>query len=219
MIARVDDQVDDRVRLQVASMGGRAVLEAYGVGRAVLHDAADLLEELELLWSRFEPSSELNALCRAAGTPVRVSKRTFGLVEALVDAWFRTGGRFDPTIRRALEAHGYDRDFLDIRPVIGGAHMSATGPSPGCENIVLDAAELIVELPVGMLLDAGGLAKGLAADIVASFVMERGATGVVANLAGDIRTMGVGPLDGSRLRRGSSSCSPSSRSRTPRAPM
>ena len=53
-----------------------------------------------------------------------------------------------------------------------------------------------VTLPFGATLDAGGLGKGLAADIVARELMELGADGVCVSLGGDIRCMGTGPVDG-----------------------
>jgi len=50
-----------------------------------------------------------------------------------------------------------------------------------------------VQLPRGMTLDAGGLGKGLAADIVATELMQRGAGGVLVNVGGDLRVIGTPP--------------------------
>ena len=73
-----------------------------------------------------------------------------------------------------------------------------SGPAPvgsdlliGCTDIEINAHE--VRLPAGTGFDAGGIGKGLAADIVAAEVVEAGADGVCINLGGDLRVIGVSP--------------------------
>jgi thiamine biosynthesis lipoprotein len=44
-----------------------------------------------------------------------------------------------------------------------------------------------VRLPKGMTLDAGGIGKGFAADLIVEFARERGAHAISVNLGGDIR--------------------------------
>jgi thiamine biosynthesis lipoprotein len=48
-------------------------------------------------------------------------------------------------------------------------------------------ADNTISLPKGMTLDAGGIGKGLAADMVAEHLLTRGAESVCVNLGGDIR--------------------------------
>jgi len=168
----------------------------------VLEEHADLLavgEELahqaEARWSRFRTDSELMRLNRAAGGPVRVSAETFALVTRAVDAWARTGGRFDPTGLDAIRAAGYDRDFAEV--VTGQpACFAPEVPLAGCAGIGLDPVVPAVALPVGVALDLGGIAKGHTADQIAGALRARGADAVCVDLGGDVRVLGTGPYAG-----------------------
>jgi thiamine biosynthesis lipoprotein len=157
------------------------------VGRAV-----DRLAELEARWSRFRPDSELNRVNAAGGAPCLVSTDTAVLVAALVDAWRRTGGRFDPTVHDALGALGYDTTFA----AVGGRGHLAGGPDiPGCSAVHVRADRGLVHLPAGVRLDPGGLGKGLAADLVATELLAAGAAGVLVNVGGDLRAAGAAPSE------------------------
>lgn len=160
-----------------------------------LEEARGLIASLEARWSRFRADSELGRLNAAAGNPVRLPADTFALVEAAVEAWRLTGGRFDPTVLPALASAGYDRSFeLVTRDSPGFA-----GPSPGvpgCDGIVLQPDLGLVLLPAGVGFDLGGIAKGHAADLAVAALLAAGAAGALANLGGDVRIAGVGPDGG-----------------------
>ncbi|MEX1008252.1 MAG: FAD:protein FMN transferase [Acidimicrobiia bacterium] len=163
--------------------------------------AADAIERLEQLWSRFRPTSELCAL-NAAGSvpewrsgsssPVVVSAETFALVERAVPPWPTPRGRDPPPRLPAVIAAGYDRDF--DRVASEGAGPSADpAPAPGCAGIVLDARVSALTLPPGVALDLGGIGKGYAADLVARELVDHGASGALVNLGGDLRAIGAAP--------------------------
>ena len=57
----------------------------------------------------------------------------------------------------------------------------------------VDDLECMIQLPVGITLDPGGLGKGLAADLVAAELVASGALGACVNIGGDLRCLGVGP--------------------------
>ncbi|HWB37701.1 MAG TPA: FAD:protein FMN transferase, partial [Rugosimonospora sp.] len=138
--------------------------------------------------------SELSRLNAAAGTPVRLSPDTFALVEAAVEAWRRTGGRFDPTVLAALCAAGYDRSFELV--AADGPAASAPAPAvPGCGGIALQHDTGMVFLPPGVALDLGGIAKGHSADRAVAALMASGSAGAMADLGGDIRVAGIPPGD------------------------
>ena len=48
-------------------------------------------------------------------------------------------------------------------------------------------------LPPGVRIDAGGIGKGLAADLVSDELLDAGAEGVLVSIGGDIRVAGVPP--------------------------
>lgn len=145
--------------------------------------------ELEHRWSRFLPESEISRLNAAGGQPMRVSTDTVGAVRAACAAWVHTDGCFDPTVHDSLLRLGYD-DTIDAirnqrrepaRPLIG---------TIGCAGIVFDETAGVVQFPPGVHFDLGGIGKGLAADIVATELIERGAQGAIVNIGGDVRVIG-----------------------------
>ena len=141
-----------------------------------------------------------------------MSAETLELVQRSVQAWRLTGGLFDPTVLPSLVRAGYDRTFSSLPPapppdqwpltqqVAAGVEDVASpepfppgswspGPlDPGAEDIVV--ADGAVMLPAGAGFDAGGIGKGLAADLVARELMAAGAAGVCVNVGGDVRLMG-----------------------------
>ena len=151
------------------------------------------LRHLESLWTRFSPSSELSAINRGAGKPVSVGPETRALVDRMITAWDLTGGRFDPTVVSTMEMLGYDRPFA------GGLSREGTLepiPGDGCREIVVDHTQRTVTVPQQVGLDAGGIGKGFAADIVAEALVSAGAVGALVNVGGDLKVAGEGPEDG-----------------------
>lgn len=173
------------------AMGTRVRLGAVGGSRRVLDDARHLVLACEERWSRFRPESELSRINRGAGRRTLVTFDTFALVEAAVDAWCLTAGRFDPTVLPALIAAGYDRTFEEVPTDIGRRRPPC--PAPGCAGIELDRGLGMVTLPPGVTLDLGGLAKGHTADLVTAAMREAGAAGAMADLGGDVRVTGEPP--------------------------
>jgi len=158
------------------------------------------LESLEAAWSRFRPDSEVSTLNRRAGEFVHVSDETFELVEKAVFAKQVSGGRFDPLLLAPLEALGYDQTFSEVERVDAALPEAWHRPF---EEIVVDHASSAVRIPVACGFDPGGIGKGLAADLVAGEAIDRGATGVMVSIGGDIRVIGTppdGPTWGIRLR-------------------
>jgi thiamine biosynthesis lipoprotein len=185
----------ERVReAHLRVMGSDAHLVLVGGDPLLLDDARAHLELLEARWSRFRPSSELSRLNASPGRPVTVSLDTFAVISRAVEAWRLTNGRFDPTVLPALRAPGDDRDFAVITHD-GPVTTAPRGrmPAPGCAGIALDATVGAVTLPEGVVLDLGGIAKGFAADRVATALLAAGADGACVNLGGDLRVVGRAP--------------------------
>ncbi len=170
--------------VHVMVVGGRVTL---------LELAREFVEELELRWSRFKPSSEISRLNAHRAEPVRVSPDTLALVQRALDGAHITGGRYDPTVLGAVLQAGYDRSFeLLAEPATGHGNGTGTGtgrrppgaPPPRLRHawkaIAIDPAASTVTLPGGVGFDPGGIGKG--------------AAGVCANLGGDLRVAGEPPL-------------------------
>jgi thiamine biosynthesis lipoprotein len=156
----------------------------------VLSERAEaVVHQLETLWTRFRPDSELMVLNEHAGTEWGVSPDTFALIAAAIDARRVTGGLFDPTLLDALVVAGYDRSFEQFAEDLVVEAADQPRPSAGAE-IELDAERYFVGLPAGVHLDLGGIAKGRAADLVAQLLRRAGASGACVDLGGDIAVFG-----------------------------
>ena len=176
------------------AMGTTVEIVILGAPRDLAARAQTAIDDLEGRWTRFRASSELCRLNAAAGTPVAISRPTFDAVTRAVEGWKVTGGRFDPTVLRALEATGYDRDFASV-PRTGPALRVAREPAPGCDAIELDPALRSIRLPPGARLDLGGIGRGLAADFVAQAILDAGADGVLVRVGRATRVAGRSPRD------------------------
>jgi thiamine biosynthesis lipoprotein len=175
------------------AMGNTVNLTVIGHDELVSY-ARQRLTELEQRWSRFISSSDVSRLNRAGGRATPVHADTLLLIRYLVDAQRVSNGVFDPTLAPALNDSGYSTSRVDSAR---HCELSAdTHPRVDLSTTTIIERFGAVTLPFGATLDAGGLGKGLAADIVARELMDRGAAGVCLSIGGDIRCMGSGPIDG-----------------------
>ena len=152
------------------------------------------LRELEQSWSRFVPGSELNRLHHQAGRWVKVSHELFVALRWCQRLHEETDGRFDPSIRTALEDWGYDRTFREIDQQRPAPDHSV--PSPGLAGLELRRDDEAVRLAPGLRIDLGGIGKGLAADLLAGDLLFMGAKGAYVSVGGDIAVAGDTPYGG-----------------------
>ncbi len=199
------------VDMQFRAMGSDAHVIVVGGSDDLAEVAYHRIEELEARWSRFVDSSEICAINRAAGHWVEVSDDTTRLVELAIEGWRLTGGGFDPTVLGAVVRAGYDRTFSDlanstvpepgapggasrrragVEPAPGGASRRRAGVELHQGPTSIELGDRRVRLPRGAAIDAGGIGKGLAADMVAAELMALGAQGACVNLGGDLRVEG-----------------------------
>ncbi|MEM7341199.1 MAG: FAD:protein FMN transferase [Actinomycetota bacterium] len=152
-------------------------------------DARAEIDRYEGLWSRFRSDSELSVVNAAAGRPTVVSTATVDAIAYACDAHHETEGVFDPTVLSSMIDAGYDRDFSSLSDDAPGA----AAPAPGLSGVTIDRAARTVQLPAGVGLDLGGIAKGLTADLIVAAVLEAGAAGCCVNIGGDLRVGGDAP--------------------------
>ncbi len=118
--------------------------------------------DVEAVCSRFDPASELMQLSATSGVAVPVSAMLFEAVQFAVAVADASGGAFDPTIGRRMERAGFNRHYET------GALVES--PVPADEDVDYRAIELdpehrTVTLTRPLVLDLGGVAKGLAIDM------------------------------------------------------
>ena len=182
-----------------AAMGTEVTVTIVDASPGLLGRARDRIAELERRWSRFDPASDISRLNEADGRMLTVATETITLLTRACEGFALTHGRFDPFQLDALERIGYRASFETIdRPVVG--QPTADSPSfrsDGCDGRVeIDVDSGRVAFARGLRFDAGGIGKGLAADLVADELRGLGAAGVCVNVGGDVRVAGVSPEAG-----------------------
>ncbi len=168
-----------------------------------------------LLWhlqfSRFEQASELSRLNADPRERVPVSPLMGRLAMTIREAAESTGGLVDATLVPELLAAGYGRE---LPPVLPPALAVALAPPrrPAAASSRRRWAQIVLEQgmlrrPPGLMLDSGGIAKGLFADELAATLSAHPSFAI--DCAGDLAIGGAGgverrvevesPLDGSVL--------------------
>jgi FAD:protein FMN transferase len=135
--------------------------------------------------------SEVRALQRAHGQPVRVSPLLTELVAVSLRAARLSDGDVDPIARGVMP--GPDRELFRTPPYGGGT--DAREPAAlNWRSIRRDGYELTV--PAGALLDLSAMARAHAVDRCAWLIHKRFKVGVLVGIGGDIATAGQAPAGG-----------------------
>jgi len=160
------------------------------------------LDAVDRACSRFRADSELSLLNARAGRRVGVSPLLMEALELAVAAARLTDGDVDPTLGRALELAGYDRDWRLLTGARGEPEQPAITirRASDWETVELDAVSRELRIPSGVRLDLGATAKAWAADRAASAAFAVAGCGVLVSLGGDIATAGPSPADGWTIR-------------------
>jgi thiamine biosynthesis lipoprotein ApbE len=197
----------------IAGGPARAEWEALGTGvvlRTAAHEGLAAarssveaeLAAIDLACSRFRDDSELSRLNARAGRPTRVGPVLLQALEVALRAAELTDGDVDPTVGRALELAGYDRDWRLLAAPVGQPEPPATILArlrAGWRTVTLDRAGSCVAIPSGIRLDLGATAKAWAADRAAAAAAQAAGCGVLVGVGGDIATCGAPPPGGWRI--------------------
>ena len=173
------------IALDAAGASGRGRLDE------AMRDAESHLDHLERCWSRFIDSSDvsrINQLGPAGGT-IRVDPSTLTLLATMIDGYQLTSGRFDPTVLRALIAEGYRVSGVDPHRV--SAVAPGATPSASLHDLELDPSSNTLTVPAGLVVDPGGVGKGLAADLAVARLLEAGVAGAMVEIGGDLAMAGA----------------------------
>jgi thiamine biosynthesis lipoprotein len=152
------------VTIQVVGHGETGTLRAERA--ECVSRAAAWFQVVESCCSRFDSRSELRRLTDSVGTAVAVTPMLFEAIRFALAVAESSGGAFDPTVGRRMEALGFDRNYLTGEVASSGI---AAGASDGTSwrDVVLDADARTVTLLKPLVLDLGAVAKGLAVDVSA----------------------------------------------------
>lgn len=180
--------------LVFSAMGTTAhVLVAGPTGRLDASWAATRIGELEAMWSRFVPTSDISRLNARNGMPSVVNAETTTLFSRATLAAELTSWRFNPFVGAAVAGLGYDRSFDELGRTRPATTTEAKATPP--VTVTVDAATNVIsfhapESATVVRFDPGAIGKGLAADLVVEELMASGAEGALVNLGGDLRVAG-----------------------------
>ena len=151
-----------------------------------------LFAEWEQTLSRFLPESELSQLNQRAGTPVAVSNLLYTVLATALTAAQATEGVYDPAMLEQLVQAGYDRTF-EALPEVRFSPLLPGEPGGGWRGIRVDTIRRRVTLPVGIKLDFGGIAKGMAVDAALAQLDRHSIRPAMVNAGGDLAVLGFPP--------------------------
>ena len=142
------------------------------------------VEDLMTTW-RESPLTRLNA--RAGTGPVEVPRELARMVDQSLRIARATGGAFDPT----WHSVGRLWDFKADPPVLPDeARIAEALTHVDWTRVTVDLAASTVELPEGVSIGLGGIAKGYGVDRALAVLRERGVEHALVDAGGDLRTLG-----------------------------
>ena len=141
----------------------------------------------------------------APAVPCAVSPLLIEALELALRAAELTDGDVDPTVGRALELAGYDRDWrLLAAPRTPsddpGHRRSPRGVRAGWRSVTFDRATRTVRIPAGVAIDLGATAKAWAADRAARAAARRARLRRARRPRRGHRHLGPAPASGWQIR-------------------
>jgi thiamine biosynthesis lipoprotein len=180
----------ERYEFSQRLMGISFDISVYAPNEAVANEAAEAafgrIRKLNAIFSDYEPDSELNRLCKTAGTgqAVPVSRELFQILETSVELSEKSGGAFDVTVGPLVRLW---RKARQTKQLPDKAHIDMAKALVGYGMLKLDREHQTVQLAKqGMQLDLGGIAVGYACDDVMQMFKSRGLNQVMIDGSGDI---------------------------------
>ncbi len=171
-------------------MGISFDISVYAPSETAANEAAEAafgrIRNLNAIFSDYEPDSELNRLCKTAGTgqAVAVSRELFEILETSLALSEKSEGAFDVTVGPIVRLW---RKARRSKQLPDPAQIAAARALVGYRMVKLNHQAQTVELTTaGMQLDLGGIAVGYACDDVLKIFHARGLSRVMIDGSGDI---------------------------------
>ncbi|MFT3883452.1 MAG: FAD:protein FMN transferase [Gemmatales bacterium] len=163
----------------------------HGVPTSIIHEALDLIDELEEQLTIYRSTSEVSDLnSRASTETVTVTPALFELLEMSHQLSRETNGAFDITSGALVEAWGFVRG---PKRVPSDAERLAALARCGWKHLQLESPPPRVKYAVpGLSINLGSIGKGYALDCVAAFFHHRCPDQPVLLHGGKSSVIGIG---------------------------
>lgn len=151
------------------------------------------LAELDRLFNRFSPDSDISRINDNAGAPVAVDNQTLELLSQAWNLAAKTEGYYDPTIGPLTELWGIGETREDWHPPSRN-EVAKARELVDYEQLIIhrDRGQVQLNLP-GMKLDVGGIAKGYAVDRIAQLLKSWQINNALIDFGGDYYALGEHP--------------------------
>lgn len=161
-----------------------------GGTQATLQEAFSRLQAIEHRMSANKDGTEIAAVNEQAGKkPVKVSDDTFSVISRALEFAKLSGGAFDPSVGPLVKLWniGSGNEKVPAKSAITAALSLVDW-----RKVELDpqAKTVLLKQP-GMRLDLGAIAKGYAADVVASILEKHKVKAAVVDLGGNVLVFGA----------------------------
>jgi thiamine biosynthesis lipoprotein len=154
----------------------------------ILQDVPKWFEDWEQSLSRFRHNSELSLLNRTFDQPVAVSDAFWNVFQTALWADELSEGLVSPTVLDAVLEAGYDQPFEHLPKYQSDSILQTRLEIHPLSMVIADETTQTINLPQGVRLDFGGVAKGWSAHQAAERLQEYGPC--VVNAGGDISISG-----------------------------
>ena len=187
--------MDTVCKITVYSMDGAGDMSAEEQEKEALlliTDAFKLCDTYEKRLSKTVEGSDVYRINHAAGRPTTVDPTTVEVIQKGVEYGELSGGDFDITIGQVTDLwdfHQQDEDGDKTGSLPDEEAVKEAVGHTDYRQIVIDGNTVSLKDPRAEI-DLGGIAKGYIADRVADFLVEKGVTGAVISLGGNIVTIG-----------------------------
>jgi FAD:protein FMN transferase len=141
-----------------------------------------LLKVWNMSLSTYIPKSEISRFNSGADCFEYESKYFYPVVKTAEEVYEKTNGAFDPTVGPIVNAWGFGPD-KSMAP--DSATVDSLLVLVGYDKIHFDENKVCKDIP-GMKLDFSAIAKGYAVDVVADFLIEKGAKSLLVEIGGEV---------------------------------
>ena len=178
------------LELRGPTMGTSYTIKVVGGEQEGLRDGVDVtLARANALFSTYDPDSEISRFNAHRSTqPFEVSGEFAALALRALQLAEATGGAFDPTVSPLVDLYGFgptERRVPDDAEIEAARARVGYGKLDAFDEGVLRKASADLEI------DFSAIAKGWAVDRVADLLVERGATGFMVEIGGEVRCRGT----------------------------
>ncbi|MDO8529177.1 MAG: FAD:protein FMN transferase [bacterium] len=161
--------------------------EELEAAKKISEELRQFYKEKELVFSRFNPDSELSKLNRNLNQFQKASFDIINLAKSSLYFHKKTKGYFDPRILETLENIGYGKTFKDSDFII---NKESKNPKSLTNKLDEDLKIRVNEIFLGNRVDFSGIAKGYITDQVSLLLKSKGRGNFLLNSGGDMFASG-----------------------------